>query len=209
MRFVIDSRYVRRRPSGIGTCVEALVERLPRLAPQSQFHAWTHPERPIPPAAPNLSHTVVTATADGVGTLLWPAQLDRLEEDDVVHFPFGLLGRGIPCATVVTINDLMWYEQPELVERAAIMASVATELLPTGNALGHAASHAHHHDFTGHRRSGRGASACGARSSARHTARREKRLSSNHWPRSSTRSGCDAHRFACTLFPHRWQERAV
>jgi glycosyltransferase involved in cell wall biosynthesis len=116
MRFVIDSRYVRRRPSGIGTCVEALVERLPRLAPERHFHAWTHPERPDPPAAPNLSHSVVAATADGVGTLLWPSRLDPLADDDVVHFPCGLLGRGIPCASVVTINDLMWLEQPELVD---------------------------------------------------------------------------------------------
>jgi len=116
MRFVIDARYMRRRPSGIGTCVEALVERLPHLAPGRQFHAWTHPERPEPPPAPNLTHTVVHATADGVGTLLWPAQLDRLNDDDVVHFPCGLLGRGIECASVVTINDLMWLEQPEWVD---------------------------------------------------------------------------------------------
>jgi glycosyltransferase involved in cell wall biosynthesis len=116
MRFVIDARYLRRRPSGIGTCVEALVERLPHLAPGQKFHAWTHPERPEPPAAPNLTHTVVRATADGVGTLLWPAQLDRLNHDDVVHFPCGLLGRGIECASVVTINDLMWLEQPQWVD---------------------------------------------------------------------------------------------
>jgi glycosyltransferase involved in cell wall biosynthesis len=121
MRFVIDSRYVRRRPSGIGTCVEALVERLPRLAPGRAFHAWTHPERPVPPSAPNLTHTVVHATADGVGTLLWPASLDALAEDDVVHFPCGLLGRGVPCASVVTINDLMWLEQPELVDTRPII----------------------------------------------------------------------------------------
>jgi len=124
MRFVIDSRYVRRRPSGIGTCVEALVERLPRLAPEQQFHVWTHPERPDPPAAPNLSHKVVSATADGAGTLLWPARLDSLAEDDVVHFPCGLLGRGIPCATVVTINDLMWLEQPELVDARPFLRRV-------------------------------------------------------------------------------------
>ncbi len=116
MRFVIDARYLRRRPSGIGTCVEALVERLPRLAPTQRFHAWTHPERPEPPAAPNLTHSVVEATADGVGTLLWPSRLDPLADDDIVHFPCGILGRGVRCATVVTINDLMWLEQPELVD---------------------------------------------------------------------------------------------
>jgi glycosyltransferase involved in cell wall biosynthesis len=124
MRFVIDSRYVRRRPSGIGTCVEALVERLPRLAPNRQFHVWTHPERPEPPAAPNLTHAVVSATADGVATLLWPTRLGPLAEDDVVHFPCGLLGRGIRCASVVTINDLMWVDQPELVDARPILRRI-------------------------------------------------------------------------------------
>ena len=44
--------------------------------------------------------------------------------DDVIHFPFSLLGRGLRCATVVTVHDLMWLEQPELVEGRPLMRRV-------------------------------------------------------------------------------------
>ncbi len=115
-RFVIDARYVRSRPSGIGNYVAALIARLPALAPHEQFRLWTHPERPEPISAPNVSSLVVPAIADGLGTLLRPASLDRLEPSDVVHFPFSLLGRGLPGPTVVTIHDLMWLEQPAKVD---------------------------------------------------------------------------------------------
>lgn len=116
MRFVIDSRYVNKRASGIGTYVEALVERLPRLAPEDEFCNWTHPERPEPIRASNVSNRVVRAGADGLRTLLCPGVLGPLEESDVIHFSHSILGRGLPCATVVTIHDLMWLEHPHWVD---------------------------------------------------------------------------------------------
>lgn len=116
MRFVIDARYVRERPSGIGRVVEALVTRLPALAPAERFHLWTHPDRPNLGEGEKVTQKTVNAPADGLRSLLWPAVLDRLEDDDVVHFPNGLLGRGIRCATVVTMNDVMWLEQPQWVD---------------------------------------------------------------------------------------------
>ncbi len=116
MRYVIDARYVRARPSGIGAYVEALIERLPRLAPEERFRLWTHPERPTPTQARNVECHPVGATADGLRTLLVPRWLDTLAPDDVVHFPFSLLGRDLPCATVVTIHDLMWLTAPWLVD---------------------------------------------------------------------------------------------
>ncbi|MBW2457251.1 MAG: glycosyltransferase family 4 protein [Deltaproteobacteria bacterium] len=119
MRFVIDARYVRRRPSGIGAYVEALVDRLPGLAPDQAFRLWNHPERPRAGAAPNVSHRVVKAPADGPRTVFAPGLLDRLRRDDVVHFPHSLLGWPIAAATVVTIHDLMWVEHPEWVESRA------------------------------------------------------------------------------------------
>ena len=115
-RFVIDARYVEPKPSGIGRYVEALVERLPALAPEAHFHLWTHPLRPRPVSAPNVSCRAVSAPSDGLRTLLVPRALGALGPNDVVHFPFSLLGRGLPCASVVTIHDLMWLEQPELVD---------------------------------------------------------------------------------------------
>lgn len=123
-RFVIDARYVEPKPSGIGRYVEALVERVPALAPESQFELWTHPKRPEPVTRPNVSCHPVPAPSDGLRTLLVPARLGRLEPADVAHFPFSILGRGLPCATVVTIHDLMWLEQPELVEGRPFMRQV-------------------------------------------------------------------------------------
>jgi len=115
-RFIIDARYVEPKPSGIGRYVEALIERLPRLAPTQPFELWTHPTRPAPVAFPNVLCQPVAAPADGLRTLLTPRRLGQLAAEDVIHFPFSLLGRGLRCATVVTVHDLMWMEQPELVE---------------------------------------------------------------------------------------------
>src|SRR6185369_3322849 len=120
-RFVIDARYVEPKPSGIGRYVEALVERLPRLAPNDSFELWTHPQRPTPVSFSNVHCRPVQAPADGLRTLLTPRWLGRLAPADVIHFPFSLLGRGLRCATVVTVHDLMWLEQPELVEARPLM----------------------------------------------------------------------------------------
>jgi glycosyltransferase involved in cell wall biosynthesis len=72
-------------------------------------------------SAPNVTCVTVPATADGLRTLLRPASLDTLERADVMHFPFSLLGRGLPCATVVTIHDLMWLEQPAKVDGRPVL----------------------------------------------------------------------------------------
>ena len=123
-RFVIDARYLSPKPSGIGHYVEALVERLPGLAPERRFELWTHPERPSPVTAANVRNRPVTAPSDGLRTLLTPGGLGRLNPSDVIHFPFSLLGRGVPCATVVTVHDLMRLEQPELVEGRPLMRRI-------------------------------------------------------------------------------------
>jgi alpha-1,3-rhamnosyl/mannosyltransferase len=123
-RFVIDARYVEPKPSGIGRYCEALVERLPPLAPEARFQLWTHPARPRPVTFDNVTCTPVRAGSDGLRTLLAPTLLGKLGRDDVVHFPFSLLGRGLPCASVVTIHDLAWIEQPELMEGRPLMRRV-------------------------------------------------------------------------------------
>jgi glycosyltransferase involved in cell wall biosynthesis len=123
-RFIIDARYVEPKPSGIGRYVEALIERLPRLAPTQPFELWTHPTRPAPVAFPNVFCQPIAAPADGLRTLLTPQRLGHLGSDDVIHFPFSLLGRGLRCATVVTVHDLMWLEQPDLVEGRPLMRRV-------------------------------------------------------------------------------------
>lgn len=131
-RCVIDARYVRTRPSGIGRYVAALIERLPALAPDTRFRLWTHPELPTPMVAPNVTCHSVTAVADGLRTLFNPASLDALSAEDVIHFPFSLLGRGLPCPTVVTIHDLMWLEEPEKVDARPLLRNVRASFYQAG-----------------------------------------------------------------------------
>ncbi len=139
-RFVIDARYVRTRPSGIGNYVAALIARLPALAPEAQFRIWAHPEQPAPVAAPNVTCVTVPAVADGLRTLFPPASLDELRADDVVHFPFSLLGRGLPCPSVVTIHDLMWLEHAAKVDARPLLRRVRARYYQRGmrTALAHA-----------------------------------------------------------------------
>lgn len=113
MRFVIDARYLRGRPSGIGRQVEVLVERLPAMAPADQFELWTHPEAPRPLSmAPNVRERLVRASPNGPGTVFWPAKLAPLSHADVLHAPHNLLGLAIPCPAVVTVHDLMSIDSP-------------------------------------------------------------------------------------------------
>jgi glycosyltransferase involved in cell wall biosynthesis len=117
MRLALDCRYVRERPSGIGAYVQALVDRLPALAPAARFDLWVDPRarRPIS-RAPNVSEHVVNAPANGLFTLLCPTRLADFADVDALHAPFNILGRGVPCPTVVTIHDLMWITAPALAE---------------------------------------------------------------------------------------------
>jgi hypothetical protein len=94
-RFVIDARCVRSRPSGIGSYVSALIERLPSLAPEEQLRLWTHPERSAPVIAPNLSPRAVSADADGARKDL-EAALRRAHE---------IIGSNEPYHLVVDENE--------------------------------------------------------------------------------------------------------
>lgn len=112
-RISIDCRYIRERPSGIGAYVRALVDRLPALAPDDTLHLWASPRADGPlSTAPNVRQTIVSAGANSLPTLLWPTRLVDLADIDVLHAPFNILGRGLRCATVVTLHDLIWLLTP-------------------------------------------------------------------------------------------------
>lgn len=115
LRITLDARYLREKPSGIGSYVQALVERLPALAPNEQFTFWAHPlaRRPLSAAA-NTDDVAVRSGANSPWSALWPEREASLGETDVFHNPHNLLPRGIPCASVVTIHDLMALEEPRL-----------------------------------------------------------------------------------------------
>lgn len=119
MRVSIDCRYIRERPSGIGHYVQALVGRLPDLAPDVRFHLWASPRaaRPLSPAH-NVEETTVSAVANGIRTLAAPSRLVDLRHVDVLHATFNTIGRGVPCPSVVTVHDLMWLDRPHWCARS-------------------------------------------------------------------------------------------
>jgi glycosyltransferase involved in cell wall biosynthesis len=124
MQIAIDARYVREKPSGIGVYVQALVDRLPALAPSDRFLFWAHPLAPRPlSAGSNTTDVTVRPGPNSPWPLLWPRRYAPFDGIDLFHSPHNLLPRGIRCPTVVTVHDVMAIERPELhlsgLERAA------------------------------------------------------------------------------------------
>lgn len=122
MRVAIDCRYIRERPSGIGSYVHALVSRIPTLAPESTFQLWKSPLASGPLATgDNVTEPVVQAPANSLRTTMMPTRLAPLDDVDVFHQTFNLMGRSLPCRSVVTIHDLMWLRRPELCEGLSVL----------------------------------------------------------------------------------------
>ena len=51
LHVMLDARYLREKPSGIGSYVQALVERVPALAPDDRFTLWAHRRAAAGPGA--------------------------------------------------------------------------------------------------------------------------------------------------------------
>jgi glycosyltransferase involved in cell wall biosynthesis len=115
IRVAIDARYVREKPSGIGAYVQALVERLPNQAPNDHFFFWAHPlaARPLSRAA-NTSTVTVRAGPNSPWPVMCPQHYASFAKVDVFHSPHNMMPRGLPCASVVTVHDLMAIEHPRL-----------------------------------------------------------------------------------------------
>jgi len=124
VRVCVDCRYIRERPSGIGEYVQALVDRLPALAPADRFDWWVHPraKRPLS-GAPNTFEHVVRCDPNAP-SWLFPALLGPAD-GDVFHSPHNILARGIRPAAVVTLHDVMWLEEPQLAVGSALVRFVA------------------------------------------------------------------------------------
>src|SRR5688572_14852262 len=118
MRVAIDCRYIRERPSGIGAYVEALVDRLPALAPELTFALWAHrlAKLPLSPA-PNAIDTIVRPEPNSLWTLLWPHRHASLNGVDLFHSPHTILPRELAMPTIVTVQDLLAIEMPHLHRR--------------------------------------------------------------------------------------------
>src|SRR5450631_454568 len=111
----IDARYIREKPSGIGVYVKALVNRLPNAGPSDRFLFWAHrlATRPLS-AASNTSEVTVRPGPASPWLLLWPQRYASFNDVDVFHSPHNMMPRHVPCASVVTIHDVMSIERPGL-----------------------------------------------------------------------------------------------
>jgi glycosyltransferase involved in cell wall biosynthesis len=124
MEFGLDVRPSLSRPTGVGTYVLGLVERLPSLAPEDRFHLFSasvkerYPERTWPPNVRLVDRRLPVRGLNAAWNHFgWPP-LDRLVDAplDLVHSPTPLL---IPCRKgrrVVTLHDLFFLKHPEMVE---------------------------------------------------------------------------------------------
>jgi glycosyltransferase involved in cell wall biosynthesis len=132
MQVAVDCRYICARPSGIGAYVQALVDRVPALAPEDRFLFWRHPTAPSPlSSAPNVTEHPSFGTPNEPVSLLFP-RLFGPTDADVFHAPHNILGRGVRAAVVVTIHDLMWIEAPELCEGSPLKRLVRAPFFQAG-----------------------------------------------------------------------------
>ncbi|WP_375382256.1 glycosyltransferase family 4 protein [uncultured Sphingomonas sp.] len=114
----IDSRYVRRRPSGIGEVVRALIDHAPALAPDVRFLLLKHPDTQARlSAAPNVTERVVRAAANGPATMWWLARATDLTGVDLFHAPANIQPAGLAMPVVTTIHDVMWLTHPHWAAR--------------------------------------------------------------------------------------------
>ncbi len=121
MRIAIDCRYVRERPSGIGTYVRALVDRLPAAAPDDTFVLWAHARAPLPLSrAPNVTEIVVPVEPNSLWTIAMAGWYASLANLDLFHGAHNLLPWRLPCAGVVTVHDLLPLERPDLDRRGFV-----------------------------------------------------------------------------------------
>ena len=109
----IDCRYIRERPSGISPLQQALVDHLPRLAPDLEFHFLKHPKGPARLSSTSgTRESFLRAEANGPGTLFAMPALVDLRGVDLFHATFNILPHGLRMPTLVTLCDVMWVKYP-------------------------------------------------------------------------------------------------
>ncbi len=95
--------------------MEALVERLPGLSRTDHFFFWAHRLAPRPlSAASNTSEMTVRPGPASPRLLFFPQRYASFDGADVFHSPHNIMPRGVPCASVVTVHDVMSIERPAL-----------------------------------------------------------------------------------------------
>ena len=124
MNFGLDIRPSLSKPTGVGSYVLALAQRLPELAPDDRFYLFSaslkerYPHRTWPPNAVLADrHLPVRALNYAWNRLEWPT-MDRIVGAplDLVHSPHPLLIPSKKAKHIVTLHDLFFLKHPDLTD---------------------------------------------------------------------------------------------
>jgi glycosyltransferase involved in cell wall biosynthesis len=124
MNFGLDIRPSLSKPTGVGSYVMALAQRLPELAPDDRFFLFSaslkerYPQRTWPPNAVLVDrHLPVRALNYAWNRLEWPT-MDRIVGAplDLVHSPHPLLIPSKKAKHIVTLHDLFFLKHPDMTE---------------------------------------------------------------------------------------------
>lgn len=124
MNIGFDLRPSLLRPTGVGSYVLALAQRMPQAAPDHRFFFFSaslrdrYPRLAWPPNVTLVDRRLpVRALNLGWNRLGWPS-LDRLVGAplDLIHSPHPLIVPGKKARQVVTLHDLFFLKHPEMTE---------------------------------------------------------------------------------------------
>ena len=124
MNFGLDLRPSLSRSTGAGAYILALAEGLPRLAPDDHFYLFSaslkerYPSRAWASNATLIDRRLPVQALNFAWNRLGAPGLDRLVGAplDLVHSPHPLIVPGRRAKHVVTVHDLFFFKNPEMVE---------------------------------------------------------------------------------------------
>jgi glycosyltransferase involved in cell wall biosynthesis len=129
----IDVRYIRERPSGISPYAQALVEFLPRFAPEWEFLFLKHPNAPARLSLlPNTREKVVPYEANGPATMWLLPRLVDLSQVSLFHATFNIQPAGLEMPVVTTVHDVMWLKYPAWAGASGLRGVVQTAFFQHG-----------------------------------------------------------------------------
>lgn len=129
MKLVLDARYLKTtgtevvRRGGVDRYTYEIATRLIELDSDIRLTLFVPPgnKRPIIEGAAGrrVREIRVASAPHSLSTLLRLARHVPLDAD-LFHSPFNVLPRGLPCAAVTTVHDVMWLQDPRYISSFAL-----------------------------------------------------------------------------------------
>jgi glycosyltransferase involved in cell wall biosynthesis len=124
VNIAFDLRPSLLKPTGVGSYVMALAQRMPSLAPDHQFYFFSaslrdrYPVRSWPPNAHLADRRLPVRALNLAWNRLEAPALDRLVRAplDLIHSPHPLMIPGKRAKQVITVHDLFFLKQPDMTE---------------------------------------------------------------------------------------------